>query len=317
MPPQRSRWRGAGLAALALVALVVLCLPSLAACGIDALTGESASDKSTAELVQAVGGDDAEAAREAATVLAERKDPGAVAGLAEIARTQSGGTRRLAFDTLDALGPEASAALIEQLEYEIPDRDRRALKAILAGWARTDKQTVRLLVAGLARKYQHWWADDVLVKAGRRAAAPLAAAMRTEKPSVAMRAACVLARMDDRRAVPCIVDALIADRSYGGSTWTAAEAMESPVVARLVDMSRGGNHSMRATYVLLYWVLGMPSRLSRSDKDKARAAVIAALYRTGDTDLGFAMWEEGDAGLTKGAQDWAHSQGRYFYRQSD
>jgi hypothetical protein len=29
------------------------------------------------------------------------------------------------------------------------------------------------------------------------------------------------------------------------------------------------------------------------------------------------MWDEGDPVLTKGAQDWAHSQGKYNYRQGE
>jgi hypothetical protein len=79
-------------------------------------------------------------------------------------REQSGAPRHLALQALEATGPEASAALIKELEHEQADRSRRQLKAVLTGWARTDKETVRLLVAGLGKKYQDWWADDVLVK---------------------------------------------------------------------------------------------------------------------------------------------------------
>jgi hypothetical protein len=140
-------------------------------------------------------------------------------------REQSGAPRHLALQALVATGPEASAALIKELEHEQADRSRRQLKAVLTGWARTDKETVRLLVAGLGKKYQDWWADDVLVKAGKTAAGPVA-------------------------------DAMIADRGYGGTTWAAADALQGPVVDRLVHMSRGGEGSSRATHVPLYWVLG-------------------------------------------------------------
>jgi hypothetical protein len=79
----------------------------------------------------------------------------------------------------------------------------------------------------------------------------------------------------------------------------------------------GGKGSSRATHVPLYWVLGSYRQLSKDEEDKAREAVIDALYRTGDTQLGFDMWDEGDPVLTKGAQDWAHSQGKYYYRQGE
>jgi hypothetical protein len=302
---------------LAILCIALLCLLVVGGCSLSPLTSKSTSERSTGELVRMIRDGERQPAEEAAAVLVVRRDPAAVPGLAEIVRSQSGDPRRLALQALEAVGPKGSAALITELEYEQPDRSRRQLKTILTGWATSDKQTVRLLVAGLGKKYQNWWADDVLVKAGKPAAGPVASAMRSEKPAVAMRCACVLARMKDRRAVPYIVDAIIADRGYGGSTWTAAEALEGPVVERLVERSRGGKGSSRATYALLYWVLGINGRLSKDDKAKAREAVIDALYRTNDTQLGFDMWDEGDPVLTKGAQDWAHSQGKYFYHQGE
>ena len=293
---------------------------ALSACAVDigSLTGGDVSRQTVGELVAAVRSGDDAAAREAATELARRRDAAATAGLAAVVRDQSGTPRaKLALSAIAALGPAASAALIKELEYEQPDRARRALKGVLASWARRDKTTVRLLIEGLGRQYQHWWADDVLVKAGDRAAGQVAAAMRSAEPRVAMRCACVLAREKDERAVPTIVDGLIADRGYDGATWDAARALDTPVVAKLVELSRGGKHSTRAAYVLVYWVLGIPSQLPKADKDKARQAAIDALYRTGDVDLGFAMWDEGDPVLTRGAQAWANSQGRYFHREGD
>ena len=303
---------------LGALCLIAVATTVLAGCSVSSLTGSDVGERSVDELVTAVREGDDAAAQEATAELARRKDAAATAGLAAVVRDQGGTPRaKVALTAIDALGPAASAALIKELEYEQPDRARRALKGVLAGWARHDKATVRLLIKGLGKQYQHWWADDVLVKAGDRAAGQVATAMRSVEPKVAMRCACVLAREKDERAVSTIVDGLIADRGYDGSTWDAAQALDTPVVAKLVAMSRGGEHSKRAAYVLVYWVLGIPSQLSKADKDKARQAAIDALYRTGDLDLGFAMWDEGDAVLTKGAQDWAHSRGRYFHREGD
>lgn len=305
------------IAALGALCALVLMTTALGACSVNPLAGDDVSKRSVAELVKAVSGGDDQAAREAAAELAKRKDAAATAGLAAVVRSQSATRTKLALSALEALGPAASAALIKELEYEQPDRSRRQLKGILAAWARRDKPTVRLLVKGLGRRYQYWWADDVLVKAGDKASDQVAAAMRTADPKEAMRCACVLARQKDTRAVPLIVGALIADRGYGGATWDAAKALDTPVVDKLVQRSRGGDGSKRAAYVLVSWVLGIPSPLSKADKAKARDAAIAALYRSGDVDLGFAMWDEGDPVLTNAAQAWARSQGKYFYRGSD
>ena len=310
--------RGVAAPAALAILLCVLAALTLGGCSVDLPGTTGVSERSVAELTGVVRDGDDEAAREAAAELAKRKDAAATAGLAAVVRDRSGSPRaKLALTTIEALGPAASAALIKELEYEQPDRARRALKGVLTGWAKQDKATVRLLIKGLGKQYQHWWVDDVLVKAGDRAAGQVAAAMRSAEPKVAMRCACVLAREKDKRAVPVIVDGLIADRDYDGATRDAAKALDTPVVAKLVGMSRGGEHSKRAAYVLVYWVLGIPSQLPKADKDKARQAAIDALYRTGDVDLGFAMWDEGDPVLTKGAQDWAHSQGRYFHRDGE
>ncbi len=139
-----------------------------------------------------------------------------------------------------------------------------------------------------------------IIRDGDAQAAEEAAATRSPKPSVAVRCGCVLASLKDRRAVLVIADAMIADRGYGGTTWAAADALQGPVVDRLVHMSRGGKGSSRATHVPLYWVLGSYGQLSKDDEDKAREAVIDALYRTGDIQLGFDMWDEGDPRADQG-----------------
>lgn len=297
---------------ITLVLAITLSALVTGACNVSSPIGQKTADKSTQELVADLEGGDYDAAREAITVLAERKDPAAAEALAGVVvKGADPSLQDDALAALQAIGPAASGAVLKELEYDMPARPQKQLRDLLVGWARSDPQTVRLLIDGLGKKYERGDAKKILPEVGKPARGPLAKAMRSGEKKVRMRAALVLARMNDHRAVPVIVAALIDHRYAGGDTWDAAEAIEGPVVAKLVTLSRGGGSSHRATYVLLDWVLG--GGLSKGNKNKARSAVIATLNRTDDTQLGFDMWGEGDAQLTAGAQAWAHSRGMYFH----